>query len=120
MIVQPTSDVVFNSKLKKLYKKGKLPIKYGIYGEKLTLKNVTDEHLLPRSFGGTKDIENIALATKQANWRRGREPIENFLTYEMLQNYCAQFKGIKLKDFDGNKYIEGIKRTIRMLIDETN
>lgn len=120
MIITPTNGLVFESRLKNLYKKGKINIQYGIYGGKLTRKNVTDEHLLPKFYGGTKELDNIALATKENNWERGREPIEYYLTYEMLQNYCAQFKGIKLKDFDGNKYVEGIKRTIRKLIDEAD
>lgn len=108
---------IFKSQLKKLYKKGKLPIKYGLYGEELTKKNVTDEHLLPRSLGGTSELSNIALATKQANWRRGSEPIEYFLTFGMLRNYCRQFKGIKLKNFDGDEYVKGIIKTIRGLVD---
>lgn len=108
---------IFKSHLKKLYKKGKIKIDYGLYGEKLTPKNVTDEHLLPRSLGGTNELSNIALATKQANWRRGNEPIEYFLTFEMLRNYCKQFKGLKLPDFDGDEYVKGIIKTIKGLVD---
>ena len=116
MRVLPTDGVLFKSKLKELYKKGKLPIKVGIYGEELTLSNVTDEHLKPRSQGGTKDLSNIALATCEANNRRGNQPIEKFLTYEMLRNYLRQFINIKVDNFDGNKYIEGIRKTITELI----
>ena len=108
---------IFQSKLKRLYRRGKLPIKYGLYGEELTKKNVTDEHLLPRCLGGSSDLSNIALATKKANWRRGNEPIENFLSFGMLRNYCKQFKGIKVRDFDGDEYIKGIIKTIKGLVE---
>ena len=108
---------IFKSQLKKMYKKGKLPIKYGLYGEELTKKNVTDEHLLPRCLGGSSDLSNIALATKEANWRRGSEPIEFFLSLGMLRNYCKQFKGIKVRDFDGDEYIKGIIKTIKGLVE---
>ena len=116
MIVQPTNGVVFNSHLKRLYKQGKIKVDVGLYGEKLTKKNVSDEHILPRSFGGKNNEENIALATKEANWRRGNQPIENFLTYEMLRNYLRQFIDVKVDGFDGNKYIEGIRKTLRELL----
>ena len=108
---------IFKSQLKKLYKKGKLSIKYGLYGEELTKKNVTDEHLLPRCFGGSSDLSNIALATKEANWRRGSEPIEIFLSLGMLRNYCKQFKGIKIRGFNGDEYVKGIIKTIKGLVD---
>lgn len=117
MIISPISGLTFDgSYLKKLYKKGKIKIKYGLYGEELTKKNVTDEHLLCRCFGGKNDLSNIALATKEANWRRGNDPIENHLTYAMLKQYCEQFKGIKLPKFNGDEYIKGIKKTITELI----
>lgn len=109
--------LLFKSKLKNLYKKGKLSIKYGLYGEEITKKNVTDEHLLPRCLGGSSDLSNIALATKEANWRRGSEPIEKFLSLGMLRNYCKQFKGIKLREFDGDEYVKSIIKTIKGLVD---
>ena len=119
MKVKPIDNTpIFQSQLKRLYKKGKLPIKYGIYGELLSKKNVTDEHLLPRGLKGTSDLSNIALATKKTNWRRGNEPIEYFLTFGMLRNYCRQFKGIKLKNFDGDEYIKGIIKTIKGLVED--
>lgn len=121
MFIPPViNGVVFNSHLKNLYKSGKIHIKYGLYGEELTKRNVTDEHLRPRSKGGKNNPENIALATKEANWRRGNQPIGNFLTYEMLRNYCKQFIGIRLPNFNGDEYIKGIRKTIRGLIDEAD
>ena len=115
-VIPIQGGILFQSHLKDLYKKGKIKIEYGIYGEKLTKKNVTDEHLKPRSWGGTNIESNIALATKDANNRRGNKPIEDFLTYEMLRNYLRQFIDVKVDGFDGNKYIENIRKTIKELI----
>ena len=110
------NGILFKSRLKKLYKQGKINIEYDIYGNKLTKQNVTDEHLICRCHGGTSDLSNIALATKEANWKRGCQPIENFLTYGNLRRYLLYFKDVKLPNFDGNAYREGIRKTIKELI----
>ena len=121
MKVLPTNGILFQSHLKELYKKGKIKVEYGLYGEKLTKKNVTDEHIKCRCYGGTNDEANIALATNEANNRRGNKPISEFLTYEMLRNYLRQFKGVKAEGFDGNAYIEKIRKTLRSVFnDEAN
>lgn len=118
MFVPPIiNGVVFNSHLKKLYKRGKIKLDVGLYGEKLTKENVSDEHLKPKSWGGTNEESNIALTSIEANCRRGNAPIELFLTYGMLRNYLKQFIDVKVADFDGNKYIEGVRKTIKELID---
>ena len=109
---------VFKSQLKKLYKKGKLPIKYGLYGELLTKDNVSDEHIICRCFGGTNDLSNIALTSKELNNARGNQPIGLFVTMGMLRQYLLQFKDLKCKDFDGNKYIKGLRETFRRLVDD--
>lgn len=115
-VIPIQSGVLFQSHLKELYKKGKIKVEYGFYGEKLTPKNVTDEHLLCRCFGGTNAEDNIVLATKKANWRRGNQPLDEFVTYEMIRNYLRQFVDVKADGFNGNKYIEGIKNTLRKLL----
>lgn len=109
---------IFKSQLKKLYKKGKLPIKYGLYGDILTKENVSDEHIVCKCFGGSNNLSNIALTSKELNNARGNQPIEFFVTMGMLRQYLLQFRNIKLKDFDGNSYIKGIRETFRGLVDE--
>lgn len=118
MEIQPTYGIVFNSHLKELYKKGKLKIDRGFYGEKLTKKNVSDEHLICRCFGGTNDESNIVLTSKEANNLRGNKPIEQFLTYGMIRDYLKNFVDVKVDGFDGNKYIEGIKKTLEELLSD--
>ena len=112
--------LLFKSQLKNLYKKGKLPIKYGLYGEILTKDNVSDEHIICKCLGGTNDISNIALASKELNNARGNQPIGLFVTMGMLRKYLLQFKNLKLKNFDGNEYIKGIRQTFRRLVDDDN
>ena len=65
-----------NPDLKALWDRGKLPtVKYGFYGDKLDFNTVTREHLLPKSKGGTNQIENLQvltvfenLAKRDMNW----------------------------------------------------
>ena len=118
MNVQPTDNINFNSHLKTLFKKGKVKVRYGLYGEELTKKNVSDEHLICKCQGGSNELSNIALASKELNNARGCSPIENFVTFGMVRQYLLQFKGVKVQGFDGDAYIKGIKKTFRELIND--
>ena len=120
MNIEPISisEIIFRSHLKTLYKKGKIPIKYGLYGEVLTPKNVSDEHIICKCFGGTNDLSNIALASKELNNARGNQPIGLFVTIGMLRKYLLQFKDIKCQGFDGNAYIKDMRNTFRSLVDD--
>lgn len=106
----------YSSPLKTLWRKGKLPVKYGFYGDILTQKNVSLEHLKPHSKGGKTNLANLVLASKTKNQARGNDAIDGYLDVKTVIRYLAQFKDIKLKDFDGNKYIAGILATLGGLI----
>lgn len=110
MYIQPTS-ITFTSLVKTLYKRGRINIQYGIYGEPLNKKTVSDEHIICKCFGGTKDLSNIALADAKLNNKRGCEPIENFTTMENVYRYCEPFLKIKLPEFNGAEYARGIINT---------
>ena len=112
-IQQPTFQ--YNSPLKTLYRKGELPVKYGFYGDILTQKNVSLEHLKPYSKGGKTELSNLVLASKQKNQARGNSDIRNFANKETIIKYLSQFIDIKIKGFDGNKYINGIIKTLTNL-----
>lgn len=103
--------------LKKLYKRGKLPIKHGIYGGELTIDNVSNEHIKPKSCGGKLDITNIALATKENNNKRGNDDIRNYLTPESLKQYIDEILSVKTKKFDKFAYVRDLLKTINDLID---
>ena len=105
----------YSSPLKTLYKKGDLPIKYGFYGDRLTQKNVSLEHLKPHSKGGKTELSNLVLASKQKNQARGNADIRNYANKETIAKYLSQFIDVKIKGFDGNKYINGIIKTLRNL-----
>ena len=62
-----------NTKVKKLILKDKL-IDICCYCNKAFLvENLTVEHIVPLSWGGTNDISNIDLACAPCNQQRGRE-----------------------------------------------
>ena len=99
----------YSSPLKTAWKKGLMPtVKYGIYGNKLTKKNISLEHIIPHSQGGKTELSNLLLADRIANSRRGVRPIQEVITTEQLINCLVQFIGVKNFYIDGQKYIEGI------------
>lgn len=107
----------YSSPLKTLWRKGKLPsVRYGFYGDRLTQKNVSLEHLKAHSKGGKTNLANLVLASKEKNNARGNDAINDYLNVKNIIRYLAQFKDIRLKDFDGNKYIAGVLATLGGLI----
>jgi len=93
-----------------------LPIKRGFYGEIITPKTVSLEHLKPISQGGKTELKNLVLAHKDINHARGDQPLQNFIKLDKMAKYLEQFKNIKVGDFDGNKYIAMILETVGGLI----
>lgn len=120
MIIKPippnSPTFGYSSPLKTLYKKGDLPIKYGFYGDKLTPKTVTLEHLKPHSKGGKTVLSNLVLATKENNNRRGNKPLGLFIVWEYVERYLSQFVGLKVKGFDGDLYIKMIRKTLDEIV----
>ena len=107
----------YSHALKTAWKKGKLPqVKYGFYGEKLTLKNLSLEHLKPISQGGKTEWQNLVLASNKINNARGDKPLSEFLDLKAMAKYLEQFTNIKIKGFDGNKYIAMILETVGGLL----
>ncbi len=123
MNIDKTNNITFgySTLLSQLYKKGKLPsVQYGLYGQKLTSKTVSNEHLVPHSQGGKTTLNNIALADRFINSRRGSQDIRLFLTKEMILNYLKQFINVKIKEgkkliFSGNQYIKSVLPTFKKL-----
>ena len=93
--------------IKKHYKNGELPtVKRGFYGEILTLKNVSVEHLKPWSQGGRTEWKNVVLASKKLNTIRGKKDIKTVVNPVAALKYFEQFRGIRVGNFDGDKYIK--------------
>ena len=102
----------YNSILKQCYKKDLLPtVKFGLYGDVLTKKNVSLEHLIPVSRGGSRTaLSNFALTTKEANNLRGNAPLKDFLRPDVAIRYLLQFRDVNIRNlngqnFSGNRYI---------------
>ena len=102
--------------VKNMWKKGQLPtVKYGFYGDVLTIKNVSIEHLKPVSKGGKTELKNLVLASKEKNNIRGNDDLSLYVQKDNVDTYLGQFKGIKVRGFDGNKYIELVLRQLKNL-----
>lgn len=114
--VQPTLFTGYQHQLKTLYKQGKMPsVKRGLYGGLLTVDNTSLEHLKPHSQGGKTEWGNLALAERKRNTARGSKPLANFLSWEMLEKYLAQFNFRISGLFDGFAYQDKIRATCRKL-----
>lgn len=119
MKIIPINQISFCYKhfLKTYYLQGKLPnVQKGFYGGELTKDNVTLEHLLPHSKGGKTSLNNLALSENIKNWQRSNKPLAEFFNKEAFEQYCEQFKEIKLPYFNGDEYIKQITNTIERLL----
>ena len=84
----------YESPLKTMWKKNKLPrVKRGLYGEILTRDNLSIEHLVPVSKGGSLTLENVALADRVLNALRGTKDLKEVLTRKQAFAYIDQFFG---------------------------
>lgn len=109
----PNPNFGYSHALKTAWKKGSLPqVKKGFYGERLTKKNVSLEHLKPKSQGGETKWHNLVLADNKINNERGDKPLSEYINFKAMGEYLDQFKNIKIKGFDGNKYIAMILETV--------
>lgn len=103
-----------SNQLKTLWKKGKLPtVEFDVVGKRLTKKNVTLDHIIPKSKGGKNVTENYMLATKEFNHMRGNDPLKNFLGSQNLIKYLNQFINVRVDHFIGNKYIKDVLATLK-------
>ena len=103
----------YSNELKTLFKKGLLPtVKVDVMGNKLTKKNVTLDHIIPKSKGGKSVTGNYTLAEKKFNNNRGADPLNEWTTMEGLVTYLNQFIGVRVGKFIGNEYITEVLRTL--------
>lgn len=129
-----TNSIAFGytTTLSKLFKEGKLPnIVKGFYGGELSinpksLQRASNEHLQPKSLGGTTALKNIVLATVENNSKRSNEPLSKYFNKQKADDYWNQFvdliveyqKGDKTKIFNGNKYVEDSKNTVKKILEQ--
>lgn len=103
----------YSNIIKTLYKRNKLPsVRFGFYGDELTKRTVTLEHLKPKCKGGRTELCNLVLASANKNQERGTRPLKEVLNWENVGKYLEQFRNVHVDKFNGNMYIEMILRTI--------
>lgn len=125
----------YHHPLKTMFLKGELPwLKYGMYGDLLSERNVTIEHIKPVSVfkeelhGSKKKAQkaatvwdNVALASKRNNNGRGSDPLSSVIDWEAFGIYLEQFKGRIIPGFGkGEEYIKGILNRVNSLIQSGN
>lgn len=102
----------YSHSLKTDFKKGRLPIKYDMAGNILTNKNVTLDHVIPKSLGGKSRLDNYVLATDEFNNLRGNNPLKNYITQEMFDKWAEQFKDLWVCGMRGVDYVKAIAEKI--------
>ena len=118
MSVEPISSISFQSRIKRLYKLGKIKLDYDIYNFPLSPENVSDEHIICRCRGGSSDESNIALADVHINNLRGSRPIEEFVTMKMVNKYVERLlknNPAKIGDYDLKAYCDSILKTFNRI-----
>ena len=118
MSVEPVSSISFQSRIKRLYKSGKIKLDYDIYGLRLTPQNASDEHIICRCRGGSSDENNIALADVHMNNLRGSRLIEEFVTMKMVNKYVERLLANNprmIVDYDLKAYCDGILKTFNRI-----
>lgn len=109
----PITFLGYNSKLKTLWKAGKLPqVKYGFYGDKLTIENCSVEHIQPVAKGGLTVFDNIVIASKNLNNKRGDKPLKDFINFKAMAKYFEQFINLEVDGFNGNNYIAQVMQKV--------
>lgn len=121
----------YKTTVSKLFREGKLPsVVKGFYGGELSinpksLNRVSNEHLVPKSKGGTTELFNIVLATAKNNSDRSNEPLSRYFDKKAADEYWEQFKDVivkyqdkkKIKVFDGNRYIQDTQNTVKKILE---
>jgi hypothetical protein len=114
--IKPQPTFGYSNILKTEWLKGNLKtVKKGFYGDDLTKKTVSLEHLKPASQGGKTILPNLVLASKRMNQARGCDDLKKYATKKGIVEYLVQFIGVKTKRFDGDEYIANILKTLKTL-----
>ena len=120
--IQPIQPIIFTkyrNVLKKEWLKGNMPsVKHDIGGNRLTVENVTNGHMLAKSKGGLTNLSNITLETMEYNQLKGNKPFLWFFDTKAFMQYCDEVTQVKLKNFDGLEYVRGIIETAFKLLRE--
>ena len=119
IIREPIPDVLiyrpsfgYSHPLKTDFKKGKLQIKYDLGGYELNKDNVTLDHVMPKSQGGTSTLDNYVLATRDFNNYRGVVPLSLLITKEMFYKWAKQFENLTVCGIKGTEYTKMIFKKI--------
>ena len=107
----------YNFELKRLFRQGKLPkdlIDLG--GNKITQRNLSGDHIVPKSKGGKNTKDNMTIATKQFNSMRGNRPLKEVVTFENAIKWALKMMEIKVEGFDGVQHVKDVFKVLDIKI----
>lgn len=105
--IQPINiNFGYSSILKTEFKRGNIPLTKDITGARVTKKNVTLDHTVPKSLGGKSSLANYSIMNRDANWERGALPLRDVIDLKSLVEYIEVMLNVRTRDFDGVEYIK--------------
>ncbi len=109
----PNPNFGYSHKLKTDFKKGLLPtVKFDVAGIELNNKNVTLDHVVPKSLGGESNLFNYMLSSDWFNAFRGVVPLAKLITKEMFDKWAKQYEDIMVCGVKGVEYTKEIAKKI--------
>lgn len=104
----------YSNPLKTEFRKGTFSLSRGAYGDKLSVKNASLEHIKPKSKGGKSEIANFLLVSKNQNWSRGNQDFDLFIKEHpekilTIQEYLNELRGVII---DGINYVKVVVKTL--------
>ena len=92
-----------------------IPLKKDFYGADLTKKNVTLDHIQPKSKGGKSNLSNYVLSTELNNHKKSSKDVFFYATEKNTEEYFKAFEKINLANIKGVSYLALLSATLRRL-----
>ena len=96
----------YHSPLKTEFLKGNIPLKNDITGHKISKKNATLDHTIPRARGGKSNLENYSIMDKITNMNRGTKSLKGLIDVPSFIDYIIVMLNTDLEHFNGTEYLK--------------
>lgn len=105
--------------LKTEYQKGNIPLEKDFFGSPLTPKNVTIDHIKPKSKGGKSKLSNYILLTVENNNKKASRDIFEFAKEEDTEAYLNAIENANIDKNTCETYLKNVTRTLRTLWEQS-
>lgn len=96
----------YRSPLKREFLKGNIKLERDITGHRLSRRNVTLDHTIPKARGGKSRLENYSLMEMVTNAKRNTDSLKGLIDVPSLIDYIIVMLNTKLENLDGIEYLK--------------